>query len=228
MTNIEKLTAWMREQVGTQESGENNVIYNTHFYGKEVQGPQYPWCMAFIWDGFRACGLSSLFLDGGASAYCPYVMEWAKKHGKWVRGDYAPGDVLIYDWDGDGVADHTGFCLSDSGETVRAIEGNVTDRVAEVLRWKSVILGAYRPDYKDKGKAEEGTATPLLQRGAVGGAVLSVQVLLISKWRISCGVDGADGDYGPNTESAVKAFQRYKGIESDGVVGAETWRKLLN
>lgn len=229
MTDIDKLTAWFREQIGTKEAGENNVIYNTHYYGHEVQGPQYPWCMAFIWDGFRACGLSKLFLDGGKSAYCPYVADWAKSHDQWVTS-YKQGDILLFDWDGDKVADHTGFCIGSSNGYVDAIEGNVSDAVVLTHRVPTVILGAYRPEYNSTpdGKKDESAGLPLLKRGDVSGAVLSVQVLLIHKWAVSCGPDGADGDYGPNTESAVKAFQRHFGLDADGVVGQQTWNKLIN
>lgn len=37
----------------------------------------------------------------------------------------------------------------------------------------------------------------------------------------------ADGDYGPATEEAVKAFQKSKGLEIDGLVGEVTYRALL-
>lgn len=35
-----------------------------------------------------------------------------------------------------------------------------------------------------------------------------------------------DGIFGPLTEEAVKAFQVYKGLEADGIVGAKTWAAL--
>lgn len=37
-------------QVGVKESpsGSNRVKYNTWFYGKEVRGASYPWCMTFV------------------------------------------------------------------------------------------------------------------------------------------------------------------------------------
>lgn len=37
----------------------------------------------------------------------------------------------------------------------------------------------------------------------------------------------ADGDYGPATEEAVKAFQKSCGLEVDGLVGETTYRALL-
>ena len=32
-----------------------------------------------------------------------------------------------------------------------------------------------------------------------------------------------DGDFGPKTEAAVKAFQRRHGLKVDGWVGRQTW-----
>jgi len=37
----------------------------------------------------------------------------------------------------------------------------------------------------------------------------------------------ADGSFGPMTENAVKAFQRFFGLTSDGVVGPMTWNKIV-
>lgn len=36
-----------------------------------------------------------------------------------------------------------------------------------------------------------------------------------------------DGNFGPGTKAAVIAFQRAKGLNPDGLVGAETWQALL-
>jgi N-acetylmuramoyl-L-alanine amidase len=35
-----------------------------------------------------------------------------------------------------------------------------------------------------------------------------------------------DGDFGPDTEAAVKGWQTAKGLEPDGEVGPETWASL--
>ena len=36
-----------------------------------------------------------------------------------------------------------------------------------------------------------------------------------------------DGIFGPNTEAAVKAFQQSKNLSADGIVGPQTWPKLV-
>ncbi|WP_354019457.1 peptidoglycan-binding domain-containing protein [Fictibacillus halophilus] len=37
----------------------------------------------------------------------------------------------------------------------------------------------------------------------------------------------ADGNFGPQTESAVKAYQKRKGLAIDGIVGQATWYTLF-
>lgn len=55
------------------------------------------------------------------------------------------------------------------------------------------------------------------------------EIELIQKRLLALGyqVGAADGDFGPATEAAVKAFQKDKGLAVDGIVGAATYRELL-
>ena len=76
----------------------------------------------------------------------------------------------------------------------------------------------------------DGNATT--RRGNVGNRVREIQCLLIF-WGYNPGA--IDGDFGPNTESAVRAFQadtfRFcdpPGLVVDGIVGPNTWRALRN
>ena len=69
---------------------------------------------------------------------------------------------------------------------------------------------------------------PTLKRGSKGRWVTLLQTKLISQG-YSCGSTGADGDFGANTEKAVKEFQKEhdgqngKALKVDGIVGPETW-----
>ena len=68
---------------------------------------------------------------------------------------------------------------------------------------------------------------PTVRKGAKGNITKLIQEKLLSlgyklpKW-------GADGSFGGETVDAVKLFQEAKGLSIDGVVGQNTWRKLLN
>lgn len=127
---MKQLTEWFKAQVGTQEKEENNVIYNTIFYGREVSGDNYPWCCAFIWVGFNKNNMSNLFCGGTKTAYCPFVVHWARTHNQWITSGYREGDLILFDWDNDGVADHIGYCIGVNGNTVITIEGNAGDKVS--------------------------------------------------------------------------------------------------
>ena len=67
-------------------------------------------------------------------------------------------------------------------------------------------------------KAMISTGMPEIERGSRGNAVRVAQAII--------GAD-ADGDFGPNTDAALKAFQKAKGLATDGCAGANTWKALL-
>ena len=73
------------------------------------------------------------------------MVNWARQHGRWVSGGYQPGDLLLYDWNGDGVADHIGVCVAVSGSKLTTVEGNVDEAVCRLTRSASAAMGAYRP-----------------------------------------------------------------------------------
>jgi hypothetical protein len=64
--------------------------------------------------------------------------------------------------------------------------------------------------------------SPVLRRGSSGKKVQEVQNAL----RVAGIPVVKDGVFGPATETAVKQFQRSRGLTSDGVVGRRTWAAL--
>jgi len=62
-------------------------------------------------------------------------------------------------------------------------------------------------------------AKRIIRVNHAGGAV--VRYL---QYRIGVEVDGV---YGPQTEAAIKNFQRQNGLEDDGIVGPASWQKLI-
>lgn len=70
------------------------------------------------------------------------------------------------------------------------------------------------------------TGLPLLRYGDKGECVRSAQLLLIGRG-YSCGRCGADGEIGQDTYNAVIAYQRACGLQQDGIIGAQTWARLI-
>jgi hypothetical protein len=65
--------------------------------------------------------------------------------------------------------------------------------------------------------AKDGADRPTIRRGARGALVAQLQNLLDLT---------PDGIFGPNTEAAVRAFQRGQDLVGDGIVGPKTWAVL--
>jgi len=66
--------------------------------------------------------------------------------------------------------------------------------------------------------------TPLLRQGDTGYQVKRLQRLLVQR-----GFDAgaADGIFGKQTAAAVKAAQRARGLDVDGIAGPHTWASLI-
>jgi len=75
----------------------------------------------------------------------------------------------------------------------------------------------------------DGGAMPLLRRGSAGDVVMALQRMLAAAASEGWPSPGAaDGDFGPQTEAAVRGFQAWGGVVVDGVVGDQTWSVSLN
>lgn len=66
----------------------------------------------------------------------------------------------------------------------------------------------------------------LLKKGSKGDDVKELQTSLI-KLGYSCGKYGADGDFGADTKTAVKAFQKDHGLEADGEYGPKSHAAMV-
>ena len=114
------------------------------------------------------------------------------------------------------------------GQTGDQNGGEIAVRSYYNFPWDCVLR--YRENDGEAGEkaAEENVqlrGLPLLRRGSRGDAVRAAQYLLLCRG-LTLPKYGADGDYGQETEDAVKEFQRLKGLEADGECGALTWDAL--
>lgn len=89
------------------------------------------WCACFVSWCANECG----YIEAGAVpkfAACSAGVQWFKSAGLWHDRGYEPqpGDIVFFDWGGDGGADHVGIVESCDGSTVHTIEGNTSDSCA--------------------------------------------------------------------------------------------------
>ena len=71
---------------------------------------------------------------------------------------------------------------------------------------------------------------PLLHLGSTGDVVTGLQTVLTNgapgQWETA--PKAIDGNFGPDTQASVKAFQTWAGVTADGVVGDSTWSASLH
>ena len=115
--------------------------------------------------------------------------------------------------------EHTGFGYNQ--ETIECSSGvqHFTQRKSKWTHWGLPAC------VEGDTPTPEPTTKPTLRRGDKGAYVTLAQTELINKG-YSCGKTGADGDFGKNTEAAVKAFQKDNGLTVDGIIGPQTWSVL--
>lgn len=215
-----KYGRWYAEQTGSSYYGENGV----------------PYCAMFVSWVFAQAGAKCV---GIPSAYCPYIVRDGKNAGKAVSKTQAKaGDVVLFDWGGDGVSDHVGIVEANHGSYLQTIEGNTNNgKVARRTRAFSTVCLVIRPDY---GVASNGSSLDLgdlgywgekftseMQRqlGTTVDGVVSGQSYYNRKYLCNAG-SGWDFQRGPdNGSQMIKALQLFlinKGY-SVGSDGADGW-----
>lgn len=130
-----------RGELGRRERGSNGGDAEKYqkFFGRGHE----PWCADFV---------SWVYTQAGQkmnNPWVPGIVQQLKKSGRWRTSSPKPGDMVIFDWDHDGVGDHIGIVEKQLPDgRIRTIEGNTGDpagRQAEGVyqktRVRSTILG---------------------------------------------------------------------------------------
>lgn len=233
MTSKE-IIAKAKLEIGSKESpaNSNNVKYNTWYYGKPVSGAAYPWCCTFIAWLFQ--NEQRLCLK---TASCEGLYNWFKSKNQLVK-DPQPGDIVFFKYNtansvrNNRFTNHVGLVEAVAGKSIRTIEGNTSvssndngGAVMERLRTANIVAYA-RPLYSDtvrEGTNVFTTKHPTLRLGSKGPDVVYLQLRLIA---LKYNPGAADGDFGKNTQEAVKKFQKDHKLTPDGVVGPLTWAQI--
>lgn len=120
---------------------------------------------------------------------------------------------------------------------VKGINGNVDCNLLYNEEMTALIGGGKDQDNNDdndNNDNNEGGETvnvelKVLKFGSIGGEVKSIQALLNGfGFRDQNGAWLAvDGIFGTKTQYAVKRYQAARGLKVDGIVGVETWNRIL-
>ena len=216
--------------LGYHEGANNKTIFGDAMHAIQPRNmdKNAPWCDAFVdfvilktCEHFgKGAETARMVLCGDFDDYTYNSVALYKNAGRWFKTPVR-GDQIFF-----GGSGHTGMVESVNGGTVHTIEGNKADEVrrGSYSVNSPSIIGYGRPRYElidGKVTAED---MPLVKRGSKGDAVKKLQQILNSKgYKLS-----VDGDFGPTTEAAVKAYQKANHLEADGEVGEKTWGALIN
>ena len=105
-------------------------------------GSRVEWCACYVSWVLNQAGYTEPKFAACQSQGVPYYSS----NGRWAnRGysDIAPGDVIFFDWEGDGHSDHVGIVIGTDGSRVYTVEGNSGDacKVRDYELNSSVIMG---------------------------------------------------------------------------------------
>lgn len=155
-------------ELGVTESpaGSNRVKYNTSYYGREVSGKDFPWCVTLQWWIFREAGERMAFFGGGKTASCRTLLRWYREQGLTVdKQDIQIGDILILNFSGKKYVgeldtEHCGLVVEKGplSGTWYCVEGNTSPGeegsqdnggcVAKKLRSVRNVVDVCRPKYQ--------------------------------------------------------------------------------
>lgn len=231
-----KLIEVALKEVGTVEGPKENQTK----YGAFTKVNFQPWCGSFVMWCANQAGVkvpNTVYTPAGAAAF-----EKAKAWQDAAVAKPLPGDIVFFDFPGDGVnrISHVGIVVKDNGDgTVTTVEGNTAGAVGDqrnggmvqkkiraykknAKRIEVSIVGFGRPNFPGPAKAVAPKApvkvdpaaypNDPIQPGEVGEYVKVIQKAFGIK---------PDGVYGPVTKKAVVAWQKAnpKLGEADGVIG---------
>ena len=115
--------------VAQAEIGNSGGMKYCEWYGYNYR---VEWCAIFVSWCADQCG----YLDAGVlpkmEGVRPYV-DWFIERAQWQGRDYEPsqGDIIFFDWESDGLADHVGIVEKVENGLIYTVEGNTGDVCAE-------------------------------------------------------------------------------------------------
>lgn len=217
-------------EIALGEVGYTEKPGNDNKYGEWFGFNHVAWCAEFVSYCYEKVGKTIPF--GGwpkGFAGVPYFYTQAVKNNL-ITAHPQPGDIVLFDWNGDKKGDHTGIFVGfRSDGRIDTIEGNTSsgeagsqsngDGVYKRIRSMSTVL-AFVNVLGDLGHFGE---TREYKRGDFGATVLDIQRKLNEVLNTTLELDGK---FGKLTAEAVVVFQKKNNIYADGICGPETLKAL--
>jgi peptidoglycan hydrolase-like protein with peptidoglycan-binding domain len=216
-------------QIASKENGNKESPANSNrtkygaWYGLNGQ----KWCAIFVSWVYDHAGNPLGFIES-ANGYqsCQGGYNFWKAAGQ-LTANPNPGDIVLFDWDGDGHCDHTGIfeAWKDASKTVffswegNTSVGNNSDggMVMRRERNRSVVRAFASPHVLDNPSTE--LVGDNLEKGDINS-----QVALLQKMLHDLNYDiMVDGVFGDETVTIIKQFQQENHLETTGVVTPALW-----
>lgn len=153
MTQKDNILAIAAKEVGYRQAANGSNKYG-QWYGMD----KVAWCAIFVSWLAHQSGIDADIIP--RFSYCPAGVDYFKKQGRFKAAKgYTPqaGDIVFYDFNGNGTADHVGIVTGYKSGIVYAIEGNTSSAsqtnggaVERKQRKISLVLGYGVPDWEEK------------------------------------------------------------------------------
>ena len=247
--NLDDFTANAGKNNYTRFNRDYVSVMKGHSYPGSIN---MQWCAAFVSCMFMyefGVDAARELLCGDLHCYTPAGAKYFKNKGRYTKrknADPQPGDVVFFYSSSKGRIGHVGIVTKVDGSKVYTIEGNTSGGSKLVTNGGAVwnksykktstyIDGYGRPDYADvivpetppdNWVKEYQLGDRTLEKNMTGADVKELQSMLIALG-YDLGDWGADGDFGSDTKSAVKQFQKDYHLVVDGIAGPDTLEALL-
>lgn len=231
-------------------------LYNADYYNGNKNGYAWcdvfvDWCH-WIAAGKNAKEAQRVICQtGDCGAGCTYSAQYYRNAGRFYSSPKV-GDQIFFGDSGDEY--HTGIVYAVDSSKVYTIEGNTSGASGVVDNGGGVFKKSYSRSYYDisgygrprydetaevkdtkpttsttvnKGEKTVNIELKELRKGSNNYTVKALQRMLHGMGYNIGSNNPIDGDFGPKTDAAVRSYQRTNNLEVDGIVGEQTWTKLL-
>ncbi|MCW2961762.1 MAG: hypothetical protein JWM25_1967 [Thermoleophilia bacterium] len=131
-----RMVALAQQELGVAESPSgSNEAPRIKEYRAATAGAENtpgPWCAYFVSYLAQQSG-APIGANGNGTGYVPTLEAWGKQENRFTAhgaGTPQPGDIVIFNWNGGGVPDHTGIVEKvDADGRIHTIEGNSSNKV---------------------------------------------------------------------------------------------------